>query len=540
MGSLSLLTLNSPKRAHPHNCGCGVAESAESGSAFSSPYASAPSSPRRACFFREEVEEAPLGEVRAAIPFIWEHVPGTPIHDDHLFSFAERGREKEDGAHLARQENSFKHLAEEETCQVEEAAAAGLDVCANGDSDHVVFEDSPSSESEEEFDFGAKLGTTKEENSIMSSTAEELFLKGHMLPLSLPPRLQSLKHVLLQTSDSSRSDSSSSADSSSCGSFHQGRSSGAAAAVARTTSYSFSSSSPKSPRGSSLSGSRFLALFGFSRTPRETADVENMMKESAGRNAERIGHKRRKSRSLSPSRYLFDTNPGESSSSSASSSSSKESEVQPQQANLDLSFTDLALYPGDQVSILQGLNDIWPQQYKEEKENKKDECVDSGGLLPHTDSSNVESANNMGQVISLLASSETCLPSLSPIPEVDKSSEMINKNQDIDENQGKNQDTNENQDINENQDCATRTASLKESTGGRSNSRLVWFTRFPFHTRKLKSSSRSAVAPHDLRIKPFMFNRLRQTFFGGCMGLTPTTDEQEFAGIQNMSSQKKL
>lgn len=497
MGSLSLLTLSSPKRAHPHNCGCGGAESAESGSAFSSPYASAPSSPRRACFFREEVEEAPLGEVRAAIPFMWEHVPGIPIHGDHLLSFAELGREKEDGAHLARQENSFKHLAEEGPCQVEEAAAAGSDVCANGDSDDVVFEDSPSSESEEEFDFGAKLGTTKEENSIMSSTAEELFLKGRMLPLSLPPRLQSLKHVSLQTSDSSRSDSSSSADSSSCGSFHQGRSSAAS---------SFSSSSPKSPRGSSLSGSRFLALFGFSRTPRETADVENMMKESAGRNAERIGHKRRKSRSLSPSRYLFDTNRGESSSSSSSSSSSKESEVQAQQTSLDLSFTDLALYPVDQVSILQGLNDIWPQLYKEEKEKKKDQCVDSGGLLPHTDSSNVESANNMGQVISLLASSETCLPSLSPIPEVDKSSDMINKNQDIDENQGKNQNTNENQDknqdknqdINENQDCATRTASLKESTGERSDSRLVWFTRFPFLTRKLKSSSRfvELLCPH--------------------------------------------
>jgi hypothetical protein len=463
------------------------------------------------------VEEAPLGEVRAAIPFIWEHVPGIPIDGDHLLSFAELGREKEDGAQLARQENSFKHLAEEDTCQVEEAAAAGSDVCANGDSDDVIFEDSPSSESVEEFDFGAKLGTTKEENSIMTSTAEELFLNGHMLPLSLPPRLQSLKHVSLQTSDSSRSDSSSSADSSSCGSFHQGR----------RTSSSFSSSSPKSPRGSSLSSSRFLALFGFSRTPRETADVENLMKESAGRNAERIGHKRRKSRSLSPSRYLFDTNRGDdSSSSSSSSSSSKESEVQPQQASLDLSFTDLALYPVDQVSIFQGLNDIWPQQYKEEKEKKKDQCVDSGGLLPHTDSSNVESANNMGQVISLLASSETCLPSLSPIPEVDKSSDMINKNQDIDKNQGKNRDTNENQDknqdidanqgknqdtnenqdknqdknqdINENQDCATRTASLKESTVERSDSRLVWSTRFPFHKRKLKSSSRfvELLCPH--------------------------------------------
>jgi hypothetical protein len=171
-----------------------------------------------------------------------------------------------------------------------------------------------------------------------------------------------------------------------------------------------------------------------------------------------------------------------------------------------LSFTDLALHPVDQVSILQGLNDIWPQQYKEEKEKKKDQCVDSGGLLPHTDSSNVESANNMGQVISLLASSETCLPSLSPIPEVDKSSDMINKNQDIDENQCKNQNTNENQDknqdknqdINENQDCATRTASLKESTVERSDSRLVWFTRFPFLTRKLKSSSRfvELLCPH--------------------------------------------
>jgi hypothetical protein len=52
--------------------------------------------------------------------------------------------------------------------------------------------------------------------------------------------------------------------------------------------------------------------------------------------------------------------------------------------------------------------------------------------------------------------------------------------------------------------------------------------------------SRSAVAPHDLRIKPFMFDRLRQTFFGGCIGLTPTTDEQEFSGIQNTSFQKLL
>jgi len=52
--------------------------------------------------------------------------------------------------------------------------------------------------------------------------------------------------------------------------------------------------------------------------------------------------------------------------------------------------------------------------------------------------------------------------------------------------------------------------------------------------------SRSAVAPHDLRTKPFMFDRLRRTFFRGCIGLTPTTDEQEFAGIQNMNSQKLL
>jgi hypothetical protein len=32
--------------------------------------------------------------------------------------------------------------------------------------------------------------------------------------------------------------------------------------------------------------------------------------------------------------------------------------------------------------------------------------------------------------------------------------------------------------------------------------------------------SRSAVAPHDLHIKPFMFNRLKQTFFRGCNVLT--------------------
>lgn len=33
--------------------------------------------------------------------------------------------------------------------------------------------------------------------------------------------------------------------------------------------------------------------------------------------------------------------------------------------------------------------------------------------------------------------------------------------------------------------------------------------------------SRSAVAPHDLHIKPFMFNRLRQTFFRGCSDSHP-------------------
>jgi len=94
---------------------------------FSTPFATAPSSPPRpaACCssFPQEEEEFFmqessffLGEVLAAIPFIWEEIPGTPKRDQVL-SFPERAREDEEEAQgndrvqPAPQNNSFEYRA---------------------------------------------------------------------------------------------------------------------------------------------------------------------------------------------------------------------------------------------------------------------------------------------------------------------------------------------------------------------------------------------------------------------------------------------
>jgi hypothetical protein len=128
MDSLSLL--RSPKKPPAHGChGYRVESSGQVENAtFSTPFATAPSTPPRpaACcssFLQEEeeflMEESSffLGEVLAAIPFIWEEIPGTPKRDQVL-SFPERTREDEEEAQgndrvqPAPQNNSFEYRAE--------------------------------------------------------------------------------------------------------------------------------------------------------------------------------------------------------------------------------------------------------------------------------------------------------------------------------------------------------------------------------------------------------------------------------------------
>jgi hypothetical protein len=115
------------------------------------PYASAPSSPRRA--FSKEIVEAPLGEVLAAIPFAWELVPGTPK----------------------------------------------LEPCVSSD-ETVSSQDAQSSDEFTEFEFSSRWGS--EEPRVATAPAEELFANGQLVTsLRLPPRLQHLRN-----SDSSCSD----------------------------------------------------------------------------------------------------------------------------------------------------------------------------------------------------------------------------------------------------------------------------------------------------------------------------------------------
>ena len=183
MQSFSVLSLSSPKRRNsplfPTECDSGM----------STPYTSAPSSPRRA--FCKEVEEAPLGEVRAAIPFIWESIPGTPRKD------AEGGGPVDNFLlDAVVQEHGTSSGAEEATS--EENGSSSSSARMSGDSS-------------DEFEFSARFTPVVEplaSHTLPMSTPDELFFQGQILPLRLPPRLQAVKHLM--NSDSSFSDESSS------------------------------------------------------------------------------------------------------------------------------------------------------------------------------------------------------------------------------------------------------------------------------------------------------------------------------------------
>lgn len=153
------------------------------------PYASAPSSPRRA--FEKEVEEAPLGEVRAAVPFIWELVPGIPKNNLGI-SLVDVG-----------------HVSSDETEATEYQDRGSSS--SSGESE--TTESLSRGSSNTEFEFSSRFQGIVEPppwRAPPMSTAEELFSNGHLLPLRLPlpPRL--LAEKPLRNSDSPCSDVSSS------------------------------------------------------------------------------------------------------------------------------------------------------------------------------------------------------------------------------------------------------------------------------------------------------------------------------------------
>jgi hypothetical protein len=484
MEPLSLLRLSSPKRPHgPHiiSSGYTAAVQSESGSAFSTPYTSAPSSPRRTVFFfREEVEEPPLGEVRAAVPFLWEEVPGTPRRDDQIVSVAGEAavavREKDAevyGAQLAREDDySFEFVA---GARQVEAAEEG--------SEDVSGELSVDSESDSGFEFTARrfanMTTTgavelaQAGNSILQSinttttphcnmsTADELFFKGRVLPLRLPPRLlQSPKQQQQLQAISDSSCSSSFDDSSSAGS-------------------SAAKSSDLSSGGRRMrnSKSRLLIFLGCGQLNEEEAgaDVETLMlqgieeSDTATYENERSGqYERRRTSpprgSLSPLR-LF------------KNQANSRSDEEAAEAILDLSFSDYSSSAVEKTS-LEGLKpDPWPQ-YKEKttRQGKLRELLE---YHHQPDRANpVESPNKelLHGNVSLLASpaDQGFLPSLPGIAEIDTKNSVTKHDED-----------------------SASVMSLKESTE-RSNSRLWTSSRNPLLPRKLRSSSSSSrsATPH--------------------------------------------
>lgn len=185
MQSFSVLSLSSPRRRNsplsPTECDSGM----------STPYASAPSSPRRAVC--REVEEAPLGEVRAAIPFIWESIPGTP-RMDHADDGGPVDNFRLNAA--AAQEHGTSSSGAEEATSEENGSSSSPASLSGGSSD--------------EFEFSARFTPAVQplaSHTPPMSTPDELFAKGQILPLRLPPRLQAVKHLM--NSDSSFSDDSS-------------------------------------------------------------------------------------------------------------------------------------------------------------------------------------------------------------------------------------------------------------------------------------------------------------------------------------------
>ncbi|CAK9873202.1 unnamed protein product [Sphagnum jensenii] len=515
MEPLSLLRLSSPKRPHgPHiiSSGYTAAVQSESGSAFSTPYTSAPSSPRRTVFFfREDVEEPPLGEVRAAVPFLWEEVPGTPRRDDQIVSVAAEAaaavREKDAEVYEAQ-------LAREDDYSFEFVAGARQVEAAEDGSEDVSGELSVDSESDSGFEFTARrrfanvtnngaaelvqagnstlqsINTTTTPHYNMS-TADELFFKGRVLPLRLPPRLlQSPKQQQLLQTISDSSCSSSFDDSSSAGS-----------------SAAKSSDLSSGRRRMRSSKSRLLIFLGCGQLNEEEAgaDVETLMLQGIEESDtattyvdERRGQYERRRTSpqrgtLSP-RRLF------------KNQANSRSDEKTAEAILDLSFSE---YSSAVVNTsLEGLKlDSWPQ-YKEKtgRQGKLRELLE---YHHQPDRANrVESPNKEllhGNVSSLASpADQRVLPSLPGIAEIDMKNSVM---------------------------------SFKESTE-RSNSRLQTLGRNPLLPRKLRSSSsspRSAVSS-DLHVKSFPLHQIRRTLFRGCLGSTPTIEEQEFADVYKSPS----
>ncbi|KAG0599044.1 hypothetical protein M758_12G123000 [Ceratodon purpureus] len=166
--ALATLRLNqSPRRYR------GSRQLYEDESTPSSPYyLSAPTSPRLGSM--RKVEETPLGEVHAAVPFDWEERPGTP----------KKGRRsRKDG-----------------------------DIMKDDEEDRASRSPSPERSSRQssmsEFDFGSARFIAEEDthafcNDVPIASADQLFLHGQLLPLRLPPRLQAVKQLRESSEDGS-------------------------------------------------------------------------------------------------------------------------------------------------------------------------------------------------------------------------------------------------------------------------------------------------------------------------------------------------
>ena len=141
----------------------------EDESAPSSPYyLSAPTSPHRASL--REVEETPLGEVLAAVPFDWEERPGTP----------KRGRGSRENADILRDSSGEEERASRSRSPSPERFSPQSSTC--------------------EFDFSSARFLTEEDthalnNEVPIASADQLFFHGQLLPLRLPPRLQAVKQL---------------------------------------------------------------------------------------------------------------------------------------------------------------------------------------------------------------------------------------------------------------------------------------------------------------------------------------------------------
>nr|XP_024373913.1 uncharacterized protein LOC112281525 isoform X1 [Physcomitrium patens] len=134
------------------------------------------SSPRKA-FSKEAFKESPLGEVRAAVPFVWESIPGTPKRD------LDTGSVDAGGLSDGNEETRNRDL--------------NLSSSSGGP-------ESPSwNFSNDEFECRS---TTDRVAEPSMSTTEEKFINGRSKPLALPPRLQAVKQ--LRNSDFSRADDS--------------------------------------------------------------------------------------------------------------------------------------------------------------------------------------------------------------------------------------------------------------------------------------------------------------------------------------------